>query len=446
MNSIAYLLTEIEVLRRRYELRPRLVPESLEDEKTRCDSKPHGAVFRPAKHLQQRMRDNQKQKSFLTIAKWAICDARRFDEKVRRLKNLIDGLEDISKAAGITEFQSAPQSLVNQIPIRPHESPPPYSVASPLQQAPPTELVTTSAIESSSTEDLELFEQYTALKQYSAACQTNSGPRRRARDKFLELQDRQLKELRVDVYDELCRRRQNGAVPPFLPSVEIYHPKRNQARERLFTIPWYRFAHLVTDVVFELERRFPALKVETVSISQPVIDPASVTRTVSTRNWRHGCVPPRESPPPLLRYRVSHPATLNEAIDWPLQTPLSRHSQTSTTLGQAVGPISSALHIDTSVVVAPPASVPSSPTIFMSFRVNLDDPAWKVIPEVMKKYQINKPWKQYSLYILYGDTERRLELDEKPLALFKILDRQGKDPRFMLRKLAPTDGEGLLES
>jgi hypothetical protein len=260
VNSVAYLLTEIEVLRRRYELRPRLVPENLEDEKARRDSKPHSAVFRPGKHLQQRMRDNQKQKSFLTIAKWAICDAKRFDEKVRRLKNLIDGLEDISKAVGITQFKSTPQSLVNPVPIRPNENPPPYSVVSPLQQAQPTEVLTIAAIESSSTQDPELFEQYTALKQYSAACQTNPEPRRRARDKLLGLQDRPFIELRVDVYDELCRRRQNGAVPPFLPPVEIYHPKRNKAREKLFTLPWYRFAHLVTDVVFELERRFPALK------------------------------------------------------------------------------------------------------------------------------------------------------------------------------------------
>ena len=84
------------------------------------------------------MKDNQKQKSFLALAKWAVCDAKRFDEKVKRLKNLIDGLEDISKAAGITRFQPSPQNPTDQAATPPHENPPPYSIEPP-QQAQPIE-------------------------------------------------------------------------------------------------------------------------------------------------------------------------------------------------------------------------------------------------------------------------------------------------------------------
>lgn len=74
--------------------------------------------------------------------------------------------------------------------------------------------------------------------------------------------------------------------------------------------------------------------------------------------------------------------------------------------------------------------------IFKSFRVALDDPCWRVLPAALRKYNIQADWRQYALYIVYGDQERCVGLDEKPLALFKDLDREGKKPMFMLRKLA----------
>ncbi|KAI1477777.1 hypothetical protein F4774DRAFT_387608 [Daldinia eschscholtzii] len=76
----------------------------------------------------------------------------------------------------------------------------------------------------------------------------------------------------------------------------------------------------------------------------------------------------------------------------------------------------------------------SSVEIFKSFRVSMDDPCYKVLPAALKKYQINAPWDQYALYIVYGDQERCLGLHEKPLILFKQLDKEGKKPMFMLRK------------
>lgn len=81
--------------------------------------------------------------------------------------------------------------------------------------------------------------------------------------------------------------------------------------------------------------------------------------------------------------------------------------------------------------------------IFKSFRVALDDPCHKVLPAALRKYNINADWRQYALYIVYGDQERCVGLEEKPLALFKDLDREGKKPMFMLRKWAggpPTGG------
>ncbi|KAH0563395.1 hypothetical protein GP486_002041 [Trichoglossum hirsutum] len=84
----------------------------------------------------------------------------------------------------------------------------------------------------------------------------------------------------------------------------------------------------------------------------------------------------------------------------------------------------------------PPGSAGSAPTveIFKSFRVSMDDPCYKVLPAALKKYQINADWRQYALYIVYGDQERCLDLQERPLILFKQLDREGKKPMFMLRR------------
>ncbi|EAW14570.1 adaptor protein STE50 [Aspergillus clavatus NRRL 1] len=72
--------------------------------------------------------------------------------------------------------------------------------------------------------------------------------------------------------------------------------------------------------------------------------------------------------------------------------------------------------------------------IFKSFRVSMDDPCHKVLPAALKKYNINADWKQYALYIVYGDQERCLGLEERPLILFKQLEKEGRKPMFMLRK------------
>ncbi|CAL8574041.1 hypothetical protein XPA_000015 [Xanthoria parietina] len=79
--------------------------------------------------------------------------------------------------------------------------------------------------------------------------------------------------------------------------------------------------------------------------------------------------------------------------------------------------------------------------IFKKFRVSMEDPCHKVLPAALKKYNINADWRQYALYIVFGDQERCLGMEEKPLILFKQLDREGRKPMFMLRKhAAPVEG------
>ena len=87
-----------------------------------------------------------------------------------------------------------------------------------------------------------------------------------------------------------------------------------------------------------------------------------------------------------------------------------------------------------------PQSAPSV-EIFKSFRVSMEDPCYKVLPAALKKYNINADWRQYALYIVFGDQERCLGLEEKPLILFKQLDKEGRKPMFMLRRhAAPMEG------
>ncbi|KAF8463139.1 hypothetical protein BDZ91DRAFT_316714 [Kalaharituber pfeilii] len=86
---------------------------------------------------------------------------------------------------------------------------------------------------------------------------------KRARDKLLRLSGVQFHELSTDVYDELQRRqmaserRDSGPTPAYLPPKESFHPKRNQARMKLSTLPVPRFRDLAKDVFYELERRYP---------------------------------------------------------------------------------------------------------------------------------------------------------------------------------------------
>jgi hypothetical protein len=63
--------------------------------------------------------------------------------------------------------------------------------------------------------------------------------------------------------------------------------------------------------------------------------------------------------------------------------------------------------------------------IFKTFPVSMGDPCYIVLPAALKKCGINAPWEQYALYIVYGDKERCLGMEEKPLILFKQLDKEG---------------------
>ncbi|KAM0516266.1 hypothetical protein ACHAPE_005412 [Trichoderma viride] len=111
-----------------------------------------------------------------------------------------------------------------------------------------------------------LGEHYVALRAFLQQRDPNSKQQpNKARDKLLRLSPVQFFELSTDVYDELVRRQTAARIPPNAPNVppgfllpeKTFHPKRNQARQRLSSLGPPRFRDLAADVFHELERRFP---------------------------------------------------------------------------------------------------------------------------------------------------------------------------------------------
>ena len=136
-----------------------------------------------------------------------------------------------------------------------------------------------------------LSQHYAILKRFLAQSlrDEKGNPRpNRARDKLLRLSPVQFQELSTDVFDELLRRQSSagqqtngpGQVPPYLLPKDNFHPKRNQARQKLATLPAPRFQDLATDVFYELERRFPQFAGNSIS---RIGSPAMSTRGPPSR-------------------------------------------------------------------------------------------------------------------------------------------------------------------
>lgn len=151
-------------------------------------------------------------------------------------------------------------------------------------------------------------------------------------------------------------------------------------------------------------------------------------------------MPSPTSPPNASSFSGSTLASRSYRSD--LVTPSSRNFPqneegqyaTYTPRDSMKAPLPTSRRAPTPALDTPAGQSNASVEIFKSFRVSMEDPCYKVLPAALKKYNINAPADQYALYIVYGDQERCLARDEKPLILFKQLDKEGKKPMFMLRK------------
>ena len=167
-----------------------------------------------------------------------------------------------------------------------------------------------------------LQDHYYALKLFLQGRDPNGKqPPNKARDKLLRLSSVQFYELSTDVYDELIRRQATARAPPnapngpptFLLPEKNFHPKRNQARQRLSSLGPPRFRDLATDVFFELERRFPRFVGAEIPRGVSSISMRPPGRTGTPSNG-YGSRPPRmrqpsdagsmRGPPPLDPYGV----------------------------------------------------------------------------------------------------------------------------------------------
>lgn len=145
-----------------------------------------------------------------------------------------------------------------------------------------------------------LSQHYAILKRFLAQSlrdEKGNAKTNRARDKLLRLSAVQFQELSTDVYDELLRRQSSsgqqmngpGQVPPYLLPKENFHPKRNQARQKLATLPPARFQDLATDVFYELERRFPVFAGRDLSrVGSPAMGPPSRVGTPNGMRNNYG--------------------------------------------------------------------------------------------------------------------------------------------------------------
>ncbi|SCU96497.1 LADA_0H01244g1_1 [Lachancea dasiensis] len=80
-----------------------------------------------------------------------------------------------------------------------------------------------------------------------------------------------------------------------------------------------------------------------------------------------------------------------------------------------------------------PSGVSTEPLKHM--RASKEDSCERVLKSAMKRHGLSEQdWRQYVLVICYGDQERMLELEEKPVHVFKALKEQGLHPAIMLRQ------------
>ncbi|KAG2131707.1 uncharacterized protein EDB93DRAFT_1311288 [Suillus bovinus] len=127
--------------------------------------------------------------------------------------------------------------------------------------------------------------------------------RAHARSKLTNLTRQQFHELSTDVYDELVRRRRNTPENdiPFLPVRDEFHPKRNQARQKLATLPSAKFEDLCSDVYFEIMRRYPEFTEVGGFIDTGVASPASAYDDVPSPEFHTSPRPDMPILPPSTR-------------------------------------------------------------------------------------------------------------------------------------------------
>jgi len=69
------------------------------------------------------------------------------------------------------------------------------------------------------------------------------------------------------------------------------------------------------------------------------------------------------------------------------------------------------------------------------FKVREQMNTAEVLPLALRKWRLSGDPRYYNLYIVYADRERLMTSQERPLVLFKELQKANLHPMFMLRKV-----------
>ncbi|KAI0285859.1 hypothetical protein BGY98DRAFT_943771 [Russula aff. rugulosa BPL654] len=218
----------------------------------------------------------------------------------------------------------------------------------------------------------------------------------------------------------------------YIPPSEVDDPQENLTVDRLYNI------------IREQEERLRTLEKDNRRLSETVL---STMDDISS--WRSSHQPVIEGSPltrqPSFKWaqydKPSGSPTKPEMSDSPNPSPnrlehdLSYRSHPQIRNGVINNPSSSA-----QLPTPPRPSRQESSDNLKSFKVSLEDPAWKVLPAALRKYKINNDdWQNYAMFICYGPPSNRIErclsYDEKPLLLFQKLKDASKNPVFMLKHI-----------
>ncbi|CAH7666879.1 expressed protein [Phakopsora pachyrhizi] len=163
------------------------------------------------------------------------------------------------------------------------------------------------------------------------------------------------------------------------------------------------------------------------SINQLVIpDNQSIPRTFSPINTIHSI-----EEPIIKTSTVSSPTSTSSATTTPHETSFVSDQTTSTpTLKD-----SSRTTTKSSTTASNLSKDDDQSNPCKSFKVTLEDPCYKVLPAALKKYKIKEHYKNYVLFICYGNQERCLSYEDKPLLLFQKLKEAHQNPVFTLRHI-----------
>ncbi|THH10366.1 hypothetical protein EW145_g1394 [Phellinidium pouzarii] len=148
---------------------------------------------------------------------------------------------------------------------------------------------------------------------------------------------------------------------------------------------------------------------------------------------------PQKSEYDLANGRITQPPSYHSNYERPTPHRQGSYSNLATTPPDTSGVLSNQTNRQLTArqdPPNPPTNISTSSDNLKSFKVSLEDPAWKVLPAALKKYKINNDdWQNYAMFICYGQTERCLSYDEKPLLLFQKLKDAKKNPVFMLKHI-----------